>query len=280
MPYYDSGAPYLPTLVQNKVSDPRYVVFASTPDTALLTNNMNITPNYCDATGRASIANPFAGTCDPSDSICNTVKGRSMCDKLKSYSGGSADYPDVKVFFRREIAWKADCEVTRRTVVDNVDPLLEIINFTTTVTVINVLTNVFGIILYINLLLNLCYGDSCCCPFSHEREKVLIKGCKTWVDTVAKLARFIPLALLATQVFQVSGFWQSVSDIGCTDATSQESFVFLSERLSNAYRNYALTLAGDAISILLSVYAVVKALLCAKVDDLDDNGEEAKDSAV
>jgi hypothetical protein len=263
---------------QETKNDPRYQLFSEVSDVTLLTANMDITPSYCDAAGRSTAANPFTATCGISDTICTTVKGRSKCDQLKSYSGGSTSHSTISLFYRREIGWKSGCEVTRRNVVDNVDPLLQIVDFTTTVTVINVLTNVFGILLYINLLLNLYNGDSCCCPFAHDREKALIKGCKTWVDSIAKLARFIPLALLASQVFEVSGFWASVASIGCTDATSQATFTFLSERLSTAYRNYGFTLAGDALSLVISAYSVAKAICCPKVEDLDEaEGEESEE---
>ncbi len=246
----------------------------------LLQYNFNASSNYCSSTGRSTVALAnIGGPCSNSDSQCSAIKSRTVCEKLMSYTVGDSSAGSAELFFRREIKWAPSCPVPRKTLVENVDPLMEIVSFTQVVTGINIATNVIGILIYINLFINVCSGDSPCCPMSHEAEKALLKRGKTWVDTIMKLARIIPLGLLATKTFEVSEFWSGIAGVGCTDPTTQATLVFLSSKLAMAYASYSVTLAIDCVSLLLSLYHVSKALCCPAAD-IDSEGTEEEQAAI
>ncbi|KAA0157487.1 hypothetical protein FNF29_00063 [Cafeteria roenbergensis] len=231
--------------------DDRYMTYSTLSQPNLLQYNFNASSNYCSSTGRSTVALAnIGGPCSNSDSQCSAIKSRTVCEKLMSYT----------------------------TLVENVDPLMEIVSFTQVVTGINIATNVIGILIYINLFINVCSGDSPCCPMSHEAEKALLKRGKTWVDTIMKLARIIPLGLLATKTFEVSEFWSGIAGVGCTDPTTQATLVFLSSKLATAYASYSVTLAMDCVSLLLSLYHVSKALCCPAADIDNEEAEPSKET--
>ncbi|KAA0178080.1 hypothetical protein FNF27_00628 [Cafeteria roenbergensis] len=260
--------------------DDRYMTYSTLSQPNLLQYNFNASSNYCSSTGRSTVALAnIGGPCSNSDSQCSAIKSRTVCEKLMSYTVGDSSAGSAELFFRREIKWAPSCPVPRKTLVENVDPLMEIVSFTQVVTGINIATNVIGILIYINLFINVCSGDSPCCPMSHEAEKALLKRGKTWVDTIMKLARIIPLGLLATKTFEVSEFWSGIAGVGCTDPTTQATLVFLSSKLATAYASYSVTLAIDCVSLLLSLYHVSKALCCPAAD-IDNEGTEEEQAAI
>ncbi|KAA0162156.1 hypothetical protein FNF31_03391 [Cafeteria roenbergensis] len=260
--------------------DDRYMTYSTLSQPNLLQYNFNASSNYCSSTGRSTVALAnIGGPCSNSDSQCSAIKSRTVCEKLMSYTVGDSSAGSAELFFRREIKWAPSCPVPRKTLVENVDPLMEIVSFTQVVTGINIATNVIGILIYINLFINVCSGDSPCCPMSHEAEKALLKRGKTWVDTIMKLARIIPLGLLATKTFEVSEFWSGIAGVGCTDPTTQATLVFLSSKLATAYASYSVTLAIDCVSLLLSLYHVSKALCCPAAD-IDSEGTEEEQAAI
>jgi hypothetical protein len=278
-----SGTSYISSSCQGgRTTDDRYVGFATATQQTILNENFDSNQAYCDTTGRTTRAvSGFTGTCGTGDNICSTVTTRSRCSKLLSYDTGSGTSDDLTLFYRREIQWAYNCPVTRQSLVENVDPLLSIVQFSFTVTVINAISNVVGIIIYINLIINLVYGDSPCCPFSHEKEKTLLRVGKTYVDTGAKLIRFAPLLSLTMQVSQVNSFWTQFESSSCTDSTTTQTLQLIRKVVEGALRSNSITLAVDAVSLIFSLYNVVKAIFCPKADvNADDEEGDEKPGVV
>lgn len=195
------------------------------------------------------------------------MTSRSKCDKLTSYENGDPDAGDISMLYRLQVAWSRTCPVPIDDVVANIGPLLEIMSFTFIVLIINVSSNAITIFLEGNFVVNKCRGDSPCCPLTGKDEESLILFCKTAVGLFVKLARLVPIALLAFQTFAVREFWSNVADLSCSDAVTATTMSLLSDKFAFAFASYAGSLVSDTLSVLISVGGFIRRNCCKSSDD-------------
>ncbi|KAA0157691.1 hypothetical protein FNF29_00266 [Cafeteria roenbergensis] len=249
-------------------SDDRYVALVSAPQLGVLASNFDNAAYYCSREGRQTPAlSDFDERCNAGDTICSTVTSRSRCDKLTSYKTGDPSAGDLSMLYRLQVAWSRACPVPIEELVANIGPLLEIVSFTFIVLIINGASNTISILLEGNFIVSKCRGDSPCCPLEGEAEANLIKCCKTFVGLFVKLARFVPIAILAFRTYAVREFWLSVAGLSCSDSVTSTTMELLADKFTFAFASYTGTLIVDAVSVLISVLGFVRRRCCKSSDE-------------
>lgn len=223
-----------------KPIDERFQVFAST--------NFDISQRLSNQTVNIS--------CRTQDSLCNAWAAQthqSVWNMLSQFS--SLDTRSL--YIRTYIPWATTCRYSQSKLHQMHQQLDETVQWVDMVTIINIVTNAATLLIYTNVLLNLVYGDSPCCPLTDTQEQTILRVAKSYIDGLGKLARIVPIVILTVQVSSQLPTWYFWSPIDCSDAFTNRQLETLRQGFMQVFVNASTTVTVDVASLILTLSASI-----------------------